>query len=312
MRAISFSIFFLLYAASLTAQNLTNYELTVSQEYLEDAVSYLADDRMKGRATGTPEKFLAEDYIRCQFKEIGLKPWNWSYTQSFRIHDTTAVRNIIGYLPAVRPSDRYIVVSAHYDHLGRLKGKTYNGADDNASGVASLLSIARMFAKMKSEGKGPRCNIIFVAFDGKECDMAGSRHFVKTLTIPKRSIFCDVNLDMLGTDLVPPGRNREYLMLLGEERLPEDCRGYATYLGNRKQYKMDIDENFYGSQEFSKFFYGMSDQKSFADAGIPAVTFSSAFHTHTYKPTDDTSIIDFPLLLKRTRLIFNYIRRLCE
>lgn len=293
------------------SQNTRDYEQMVYHDRLEEIVRFLADDDMKGRASGTLENTCAERYIISEFRRLGLAPYNWNYTQSVRC-DTIAVRNVVGVLRSARPSDKYIVVSAHYDHLGEIAGKIYNGADDNASGVAALLSIAEMFSKMREEGKGPARNIIFVAFDGKECDMAGSRHFVSHLSVPKSSIICDVNIDMLGTDLVPPGRNGEYMIFLGEETLPECYQSYVSYLCRRFQYRMDLDQTFYGSRDFAKFFYGMSDQKSFRDAGIPAVVFSSAFHKHTYKPTDDPEIINYPLLRKRILVIFNFINHLCS
>jgi Predicted aminopeptidases len=282
----------------------------LDQARIEKIVTYLADDMTRGRASGTPGKQYAEQYIVNAFREAGLTPVNWNYTQSFRHDDTTVLRNVVGLIPSAFESDEYIVISAHYDHMGEMGGKIFSGADDNASGVAALISMAELFAKMKRDGKGPRKNLIFVAFDGKELSMAGSRYFVRHLPVPKSKILCNVNMDMLGTDLVPTGKNKEYLILLGEERLPESCRGYASYLSRRVQYRMDLDLTFYGSRDFTRMVLDMSDQKSFAKAGIPAVCFTSAFHQHTYKPTDRPDIINFPLLKKRIMLIFNFINHL--
>lgn len=301
---------FLLAGSYVSAQNTRPYEQMLDESRIESIVTYLADDMTRGRASGTTGKQYAENYIVDAFKNAGLKPVNWSYTQSFKYDDTTVVRNVVGLIPSVWGSSEYVVVSAHYDHMGEMGGKIYSGADDNASGVAALISIAELFAKMKKDGNGPRKNLIFVAFDGKELSMAGSRHFVKHLPVPKEKIVCNVNMDMLGTDLVPVGKNKEYLILLGEERLPESCRGYASYLSRRIQYRMDLDLTFYGSRDFTRMVFDMSDQKSFAKAGIPAVCFTSAFHNHTYKPTDRPDIINFPLLKKRIMLIFNFINHL--
>ena len=293
------------------AQSTLPYENKVAVEDLRRDVEYLAHEMTNGRASGTPGKELAEHYLVSQFRNLGLKPWNWNYTQSFRYRDSIIVRNVVGYLPASIPSDEYIVIGAHYDHLGKLGHTVYPGADDNASGVAALLSLARMFSAMKADGKGPRKNLIFVAFDGKELDMFGSRRFVRNLDIPHSKITAMVNMDMLGTDLVPPRRNREYLFAIGENSLPESYRGYLSYICTRARYKMDLDLTFYGSRDFSKMMYQTSDQHPFARAGIPAVLFTSAFHEHTYKKTDTPAIIDHPLLRKRTLVIFNFINRLC-
>lgn len=293
------------------AQSLRAYENSVSAIQMEEMLSRLANEMTEGRASGTKGKELAEHYLVEQFRAIGLKPWNWNYTQSCRYNDTTIVRNVVGLLPASIPSDEYIVIGAHYDHLGRLGHTIYPGADDNASGVTALLSLARMFIAMKADGKGPRKNLLFVAFDGKELNMAGSRYFVRHLSVPRSQITAMVNMDMLGTDLVPPRRNREYLFAIGESSLPESYQGYLSYICTRAFYKLDLDLTFYGSRSFYKMMYESSDQHPFVRAGIPAVLFTSAFHEHTLKKTDTPAIINYTLLRKRTQVIFNFINRLC-
>ena len=305
------SLFLFLSGRESAAQSTRSYENLVGTQEQMQAIAYLTDAMTEGRASGTKGKELAEHFLVEQFRKIGLKPWHWTYTQSFRFQDSIPVRNVVGLLPASVPTDEYIVIGAHYDHLGKLGHSVYPGADDNASGVAALLSIARMFSAMKADGKGPRKNLLFVAFDGKELDMAGSRYFVRHLGIPYGKITVMVNMDMLGTDLVPPHRNREYLIALGENTIPETYRGYLSYICTRALYKMDLDLTFYGSRDFTKMMYETSDQHPFAKAGIPAILFTSAFHQHTYKKTDTKDIIDYPLLRKRTLVIFNFINRLC-
>ena len=307
----SLALCLLLAAPGSRAQSLRTYENLVRVQDEQAILSYLAHEMTEGRASGTKGKELAEHFIVGQFRALGLKPWNWTYTQSFRYLDSIAVRNVVGLLPASVPTDEYIVVGAHYDHLGKLGHTIYPGADDNASGVTALLSLAKMFAAMKADGAGPRKNLLFVAFDGKELDLAGSRYFVRHLGIPRDKVTAMVNIDMLGTDLVPPHKNREYLIALGENTLPETYRGYLSYICTRTFYKMDLDLTFYGSRDFTKMMYRTSDQHPFAEAGIPAVLFTSAFHQHTYKRTDRPDIIDYPLLRKRTLVIFNFINRLC-
>ena len=302
---------FLLLRLGAAAQNLRPYENQLSVEEQRRTLEYLAHDMTEGRASGTAGKGYAEHFLVEQFRAMGLKPWHWTYTQSFLYEDSIAVRNVVGFLPAAAPSDEYIVVGAHYDHLGRLGHSIYPGADDNASGVTALLSLARLFCAMKADGAGPRKNLLFVAFDGKELDLAGSRWFVRHLDIPHDKITAMVNMDMLGTDLVPPGRNREYLFAIGENTLPESYRGYLAYICRRTLYKMDLDLTFYGSRDFSRMMYQTSDQHPFARAGIPAVLFTSAFHQHTLKKTDTPAIINYPLLRKRTLVIFHFINRLC-
>lgn len=312
MRRFTFCIFIFLLAFQSFARNAREYELLISQASQKNTLQLLTDDLVcKGRASGTPGCQAAGRFITSRFKAAGLKPYNWSYTQSVSYQDSIVLRNIVGYLPSTNHSDEYIVVGAHYDHLGFLAGKIYCGADDNASGVTALLSLVDMFCAMKASGDGPEKNIIFVAYDGKELSMSGSEAFVKRLEIPKEKIVAAVNLDMIGTDLVPPHLNNEYLIVLGENTLDEKYHGFLKYICGRPEYSMDLDLTFYSSKAFTQMYYQMGDHYSFAKAGIPSLLFTSAFHKHTYRPTDTPQIINFPLLRKRTMVIFQFINHLC-
>ncbi|MDD2293962.1 MAG: M28 family peptidase, partial [Bacteroidales bacterium] len=378
---IAILLFSISMISNASAQRASSYEQLIYQEKQEKILTYLADDMNEGRASGTNGNENAERLIVEKFKEYGLQPYHWNYTQSFMYDDSIAVRNVTGIIFASTPSDEYIIVSAHYDHIGKLHGTIYNGADDNASGVTALLNIAEMYGAMKRDGVGPHKNIIFVAFDGKELSMAGSKYFVKEmlsggstarsvdkattpttdtkadavtdnrttisttgtttasttgtttasttastpgtkngttsstvakatagtassattgttagttigatagttarrktspmtiissggLYIPKSKIICNINIDMLGTDFEPTGSNPEFIIMLGEERLNPKYQGIVSYICSRAKYKMDLDLTFYGSREFRKTYYTLSDQYSFAREGIPAV-----------------------------------------
>ena len=306
------TLVFLLCFTLSGAQDFGYYGTLVSTEEQQSVLDYLASEQVKGRASGTVESQTVVRFLTDRFREYGLVPFDWTYTKSFRYNDTISVRNIVGYIPSTVPSDEYVVVSAHYDHLGEIKGRIYPGADANASGVTALLSIAKAFRRMRLDGNVIGKNIIFVAFDGKELNMCGSHNFIENLPVPKSSVVCDVNIDMLGTDLVPPGRSKEYLIEVGGETLPAKYRDNLFSICYSSPYKMDLDQSFYGSRDFRKMFYAMSDQISFSRAGIPAVVFSSSFHDHTYKVTDKKEIINFPLLYKRTLVIMRFVKMLCD
>lgn len=292
-------------------QNLSRYEADATVSKFQNTVTFLADDMNAGRGSGTLGIQAAGQYIVSHFREAGLLPWMWNYTQSFQYRDTTIMRNVIGWVPSVVPSDDYVLVCAHYDHLGTINGTIYNGADDNASGVAALIVMAEMFAQMRREGGGPCKNLIFVAFDGKESSSAGAKHFLKAWPFERRRLTAVVNMDILGTDLVPYGKNHSYLIALGEETLPYRYRGYLDYLARRIRYNMQVGLDFYGSRDFTRMIYRTGDQSVFAEAGIPAVLLTSGFHQHTYKASDDADIINYPLLRRRTLLIFNFVNHLC-
>lgn len=277
----------------------------ISCERLESDLSFLADDLCLGRESGTAGIEAARRYIVNRFRNSGLSPVDWQFTQSFR-KEGRIYRNVVGIVRSTKPTDKCIVICAHYDHLGQINGTIYNGADDNASGVAALLGIADAFSAKKHSGIPIPCNIVFVAFDGKEKDMCGSLQFIKSSGFDPKKIVCAINMDILGTDLVPPGHNRNYLIALGENTLPPVSRGVLSSLCSRREYGLDLWLSFYGSRDFSRIMYGAGDHASFAERNIPSVFFTSGFHELTYKAGDDTSIINFGLLRKRALVIYEF------
>ncbi|MFA6334569.1 MAG: M28 family peptidase [Bacteroidales bacterium] len=294
------------------SQNLGRYTSEIDRNSLEGYLTFLADDITFGRGIGTTGHQIAGTMIREEFKKFGLIPfYDQTFTQSFYknlsdLKDTVIGRNIIGVVQAQYYSDQYLVVSAHYDHLGVLGGRIYNGADDNASGVAALLNLARLFSEMRAVKEGPRINIIFAAFDGKESNMAGSEDFIRRLPIPEKNILCNINIDQIGSIFAPPGADTNYVLVLGTNRY-KDFRRKIDSANRINNLKMDVNYDFYGSPEFAEIFYKSSDQYSFVKKGIPSLLVTSGIHMHTYKPTDDFYFINYPVLANRTRLIFYLI-----
>ena len=286
----------------------TMYEQIVYQAKQERLMTWLAHDMNHGRATGTRDAARVARYIETHFKQYGLEPFcEGSFYQPFFADSAsgTVGRNVIGIVPSAVPSDEYVLITAHYDHLGVLDGNIYNGADDNASGVTVLLNLADMFGTMKKTKTGPDKNIIFAALDAKELNMAGSKHFVDHLIIGKDSIICAINIDQIGTVLEPVHEaDTSFVIVLGEQTLRRQDRGLIDMCNRYYNIGLDIDHTFYGSENFTRLFYQLSDQIVFHEAGIPALVFTSGFHRHTYKTTDDPDIISYPVMKKRTLLIF--------
>ena len=308
-------VLMLLAAAVLQAQErrrslgpYTMYEQIIYQAKQERIMTWLAHDMNHGRATGTRDAARVARYIETHFRQYGLEPFcAGSFYQPFLADSAsgTVGRNVIGFVPSAVPSDKYVIITAHYDHLGVLDGNIYNGADDNASGVTVLLNLADMFGTMKKTKTGPDKNIIFAALDAKELNMAGSKHFINHLSIGKDSIICAINIDQIGSVLEPVHEaDTNFVIVLGEQTLRRQDRGFIDLCNRYYNIGLDIDHTFYGSENFTELFYQLSDQIVFHRAGIPAMVFTSGFHRHTYKTTDDPDIISYPVMKKRTLLIF--------
>lgn len=294
---------------STYSQDLDRYTPTINRNTLEGYLTFLSDDLTFGRGIGGTGSQIAGAMIREEYKKYGLIPfYHQTFTQSFK-KDSIIGRNIIGVVPAQYYSEKYIVVSAHYDHLGILGGKIFNGADDNASGVAALLNLARLFSEMRAAREGCKWNIIFAAFDGKESNMIGSEEFLKNLPIPERDIVCNINLDQLGSIFAPPGADTNYVLVLGANKF-KDFKRKIDAANRYNNLKLDINYDFYGSPAFAEIFYKSSDQNSFVIKKIPSLLITSGIHMHTYKPTDDFYFINYSVLANRTMLVFYLIQQL--
>jgi Zn-dependent M28 family amino/carboxypeptidase len=189
---------------------------TIKKKNIEKHIQYLASDKLKGRGTSSPEEKMAADYIAKQFKSYGLKPFNKSYLKEFTFkkalnpHDTSTAQvkertgnNVVAFLDNGKPFT--IVIGAHYDHLGlgqdknsldaNPEGKIHNGADDNASGTAGVIELARYFASNKTQEP---YNFLFICFSGEELGLIGSKKWCEDPDIDLASVDYMINMDMIG------------------------------------------------------------------------------------------------------------------
>lgn len=299
----------------------------VSPQELEKEIAFLTDTLCKGRGTGTRGNTEAAFWIARQFDEAGLMKFDKTYAKKVHISKDVIGRNIIGMIPGAVsiPRDRYIIVGAHYDHLGEISGKTYPGADSNASGTVALLSIMDMFSTMKSLGRVYDSNIIFVAFDAKEWSLSGSQEFWSMLdygrlkdpltgaAITPDKISLMVNIDQIGSTLSPIHKGREdYMIMLGTQSLKRSHRGFLTECNRSSGLNMDIGLDYYGSRNFTDVFYRLSDQRVFVDNGIPAVLFTSGITMNNNKTWDNLESLDMDMLYKRIRLIFCWLQKMLQ
>lgn len=280
-------LFYLLFPSLLFAQE-------VETKNLQKHLYFLSNDQMKGRGTGSKENSKAAKYIAKQFKTIGLKPLGTNgYFQDFSAKVKKVVvkdsirdaRNVIGFLD--NNAKKTIVIGAHYDHIGEGKqgssllensvGMIHNGADDNASGIAGLLEIARIYSK--NELKEP-FNFLFIAFGAEELGLVGSRYFVSHPTIDLKNIHWMLNMDMIGRFNPENGVS---IIGFGTSSVFEDI--YSS-----------ID-----SKQMIKHYTGFegrggSDQTSFYEKDIPVLFFHTGGHEDYHRPTDDPNKIDFNAL----------------
>ena len=250
----------------------------IAAEALMTHVRALAADSMEGRAIGTPGGERARAYVLRAFRDAGLRPFGDAFEAPF----ATAGRdgrerrgvNVVGHVRGRTNPERYLVVSAHYDHVGVRDGATYNGADDNASGTGALIELARWFA-----AHPPEHSLIFAAFDGEEVGLIGAGAFVRQPPVPAERIVLNVNMDMVGRNA------RNELYAAGASHYPF-LRPYLDSVAARAPITLRLghdDPNGPRQDDWTT----QSDQGQFHRARIPFVYFGVEDHPDYHRPTDD-------------------------
>jgi Zn-dependent M28 family amino/carboxypeptidase len=273
-RLLLFSITILLISATACAQNV---EVSVDREELLRDVQILASDALEGRKTGTVGNRMARIYIEDRFEELGLQKFGESYRHFF---DHTNQRtgeefrdavNIIGYIEGKTNSDRFIVITAHYDHLGIQNGEIYNGADDNASGTGGLMAAARWFSDHPLDN-----SLIFIAFDAEEQGLGGARHFVEHPVVSLDQIVLNVNMDMISNNF------ENELYAVGTYHYP-----FLKPMIEEFTAGAPVNVLFgYDSDEWDQDWTMASDHGPFHQKGIPFIYFGVEDHPHYHQPTD--------------------------
>jgi len=323
-------IFFLLLCINAHASDIWSKEREkaksmITREKLAREISFLTDSICEGRASGTKGSFEAAMWVQRKFEESGLVCMTGSWSHGFKVKEDMPGRNVIGMLPGSKsiPCDRYVIVGAHYDHIGILEGKMYPGADANASGVTAMTSLAEIFGAMRKMGKIYSSNIIFVAFDAKEYDFKGSEALwdmiehglllnpVTGEAVTKDKITLMVNIDQIGSSLSPVRQDRkDYIIMLGTKSLDEDRKEFLQDCNDETGMDMDIALDYYGSENFTEIFYRLSDQRVFVDNNKPAVLFTSGITMNNNKTWDRTENLDLDIYQKRIKLMYHWIEKM--
>lgn len=285
----------------------------ISEKNIRKHLEYLASDKLKGRGTSTKEEKKASAYIAKQFRKIGLQPkgdngtWyhQFGYKKSKDPHGTdleTAPqmysRNVVGYID--NGAAHTIVIGGHYDHLGlgldrnsletNPQGKIHNGADDNASGTAGVIELARYYAK---NGIKEQHNFLFLCFSAEELGLYGSKKYVEYPTIDLATVSFMVNMDMIGR------MNQENRIMVGGVGTAPD---FVPLLEKLKSSDLTFKLDSSG--------VGASDHTSFYLKNIPVLFFFTGQHSDYHRPSDDTDKINYPGEVKVLQLVTRVIEQL--
>jgi Zn-dependent M28 family amino/carboxypeptidase len=240
----------------------------------------LSSDAMEGRLTGTEGNARARAFIVQRFKEIGIQPFGDSYERPFKFQgrggaDRSGV-NVVGMIRGRREPSQFVAITAHYDHLGIRNGQVYNGADDNASGVAALLAVA---ARLNAEK--PEHSLLVAALDAEESGLNGAKALINDPPVARGTILMNVNLDMVARDA------GNVLFAVGTAQYPF----LRPYLANiaRPPVILKFGHDVAGLKEDD--WTKDSDHFPFHQAGIPFIYFGVEDEAQHHKPTDDAETV---------------------
>ena len=284
------------------------YMNTIRPEELRVHLEEVSSDKYNGRMTGEKGHNQVCDYIRGYYisQNIEAPGSHPDYYQKVpkeilpdELNDS---QNIIAYIKGSEFPDEYLFISAHSDHEGVIDGEIYNGADDNGSGTAAVLEIAEAFNEAVKDGYKPKRSIVFLHVTAEEKGLHGSRYYSNNPIFPIENTMATLNIDMIGR--VDPSHkdNENYIYVIGSDRISTELH-FIAQKANDKFTKLNLDYKYNADNDPNRYYY-RSDHYNFALKGIPIIFFFNGEHEDYHKPTDTADKINYPLLSKRTKLIF--------
>lgn len=260
-------------------------------------VAALAHDSMAGRQLGSEGGAKARALLVRELQERAIEPLGREYVQPFPVQlrsgAARAGGNVLGVIRGTSIPERYIVVSAHYDHLGMRAGAIYNGADDNASGTAAALEVASWL-----RAHPPLHSVIIALFDGEEAGMRGARAFFDASPVADGSIILDINLDMVGRN------DRSELYVAGTSHYPE-LLPVVEAAQRRSSLMLRTGHDTGGGRDD---WTGASDHAAFHERGIPFLYLGEEDHADYHRPTDDAERMQPGFFAAATRTIIDVVR----
>lgn len=222
--------------------------------------------------------------------------------------DWTTIKseNVLGYLEGTDKKDELIVITAHYDHIGKLphgEGDLINnGADDDGSGTVTVLQLAKAFAQAKEDGHGPRRSILFMTVTGEEEGLLGSEYYSENPVFPLENTVVNLNIDMVGRRDPQNADSDPYVYVIGSDKLSTELHALSEQVN--KTYTNLIFDYTYNDQNHPDRLYYRSDHWNFAKKDIPIIFYFDGIHEDYHLPSDEVDKIEFDLLQKRALVVF--------
>ncbi len=287
------------------------YMNTITTNELQDLLYTYASDEMEGRNTGEPGQKKAVAFLREQYQANNI-PSGTKDNTYFQIVPETYFRknsgikaseNVLAFIQGSEKPDEVLVISSHLDHIGVNKdGEVYNGADDDGSGTVALIEMAEAFKQAVDDGYGPKRSILFLHVTGEEKGLYGSRYYTENPVYPLENTIANLNIDMIGRNDKDHKQDNNYVYLIGSDKLSTELHNVSAAI-NKKYLDMNLDYRYNDENDPNRFYY-RSDHYNFAKNNVPVIFYFNGVHEDYHKITDTPDKINYPLLTKRTHLIF--------
>lgn len=214
--------------------------------------------------------------------------------------------NVLGLVEGTDKKDEYIVVTAHYDHIGMRPGtsgdRINNGADDDGSGTVTVMQLAKAFAQAKKDGKGPRRSMLFMTVTGEEKGLLGSDYYTQHPVFPLANTVVNLNIDMIGRYDTLRKIKEPYVYVIGSDKLSKELHSLSEAT-NAANTKLALDY-LYNAESHPERIYYRSDHWNFAKNNIPIIFYFDGLHADYHGVGDEVGKIEFDLMEKRAQLVF--------
>ena len=262
---------------------------------------------------------VAKDIMGSKYKKVVKarkkiekkgSPKNVALSCDFKITQQKKERilqgvNVLGYIEGTdeKLKDELVIVTAHYDHLGKRGDDIFNGADDNGSGTSTVLGVAEAFMSAKKKGVGPKRSVLTMLVTGEEKGLLGSKFYVEKPVFPLENTIVNINVDMVGRVDNKYSDNPNYIYVIGSDRLSTELHKINEAVN--EQYTQLILDYTYNAEDDPNRYYYRSDHYNFAEKGIPAIFYFNGTHPDYHRASDTIEKINFEKMEVIAQLVFH-------
>ncbi|MEO5601062.1 MAG: M28 family peptidase [Cyclobacteriaceae bacterium] len=288
------------------------------ESYLSDERPALKKEELSTKSTGMffIATEVAEKIFSTSLDKLSVAAGSKSALKKFKPGSVTyktsvetkiiETENVLGFLEGSDKKDEVIVITAHYDHIGKkTQGQgdlINNGADDDGSGTVAVMQLAKVFAIAKKEGKGPRRSILFMTVTGEESGLLGSEYYTDHPVFPLAKTVVNLNMDMIGRRDEQHQDSDPYVYVIGADKLSTTLNQVSESMN--KKYTNLLFDYTYNDKDHPAMLYYRSDHWNFAQKNIPIIFYFDGIHEDYHLPSDEVEKIEFDLLAKRAQCVF--------